>query len=282
MSDTKRRRAGAAKSEVEVAIPEACRTEEGAVAFLEAQRWPNGPACLSCGSVAVYAMRDKDGGRNKRFLWRCREKECGRQFTVRVGTVFEESRIPLRIWLYAFFRACSSKEGISALQIKRECGLSYKSALFLMHRIRFAMQDGGSPLSGIVEADETFIGGKAANMHADKRAEARAANFPKVPVLAMVELGGRVRTQVLPTVSAGNLHSALRAAVHPSAVVMTDDGYPHAPIRETFAGHEWVNHSAGEYGRGEVHSNTVEGFFSLFKRRIYGTHHAVSPRHLGW
>lgn len=284
MQERKRRKPGEAKSPIETEIPEACRSEEAAVAFLERERWPEGPVCPNtfCGSKSVYAMTDKDGGRSKRFLWRCREKECGRQFTVRISTVFEESRVPLRIWLYAMFRACSSKKGISALQIKRECGLSYKSALYLMHRIRFAMSDDGpGPLSGIVETDETPVGGKAKNMHAAKRAEARKAGFPKVPVVAFVERGGRVRTKVMPTVTWKNLHAAIRANVDPSATVMTDDGYRHDLLRRDFAGHEWVNHSAKEYARGIVHTNTVEGFFSLFKRRIHGTHHAVSPAFLG-
>jgi len=142
-------------------IPLACSDETAAVEFLEKQRWGNTPGCLKCGSVEVYKMTDvKTGERNRRFLWRCRD--CKEQYTVRIGTVYEESRIELRHWCYAFWRACTSKKGVSALEIKRHCQISYKSALFLMNRIRFAMApDPDSPkLTGIVECDEVYIGAR--------------------------------------------------------------------------------------------------------------------------
>src|SRR5713101_9109867 len=147
------------KSEVIEAIPLACSSEISAVEFIEGQRWGKTPACVHCGSVNVYKMADsKTGQRNKRFLWRC--KDCGRQYTVRIGTVYEESRIELRHWCYAFWRAATSKKGVSALEIKRHCQISYKSALFLMNRIRFAMApDDYQPLlTGVVECDEMYIG----------------------------------------------------------------------------------------------------------------------------
>jgi transposase-like protein len=278
-----RRKSGTAKSEVEAAIPEACRTEEAAVAFLEAQRWPTGPTCLGCGSEAVYAMTDKDGGRNKRFLWRCRETECHQQFTVRIGTVMEESRIPLRIWLYAIFRACSSKKGISALQIKRECGLSYKSALFLMHRIRCGMDDTTDKLSGVVEADETFVGGKFRNMHASARREIKSLGGDnKTPVMAIIQRGGEVRAGVLPTVSAGTLRAALMNNVRLDSEIHTDENPGYRTATPPFLGaHFTVNHSRGTYvGMMGETVNTCESYFALLKRRIHGTHHAVSLKHL--
>lgn len=122
------------KSEIVSRIPRACAHEEAAVQFLEHERWGDTPKCAHCGSENVYQMLSSEGGRNKRFLWRCRD--CRKQYTVRVGTIFEDSRIPLQHWCYAFWRACSSKKGVSALEIKRQTGLSYKSALFIMHRIR--------------------------------------------------------------------------------------------------------------------------------------------------
>src|SRR5271156_1986945 len=148
------------KSEVIAEIPLACSDETAAVEFFEFQRWGDTPCCVKCGSVTVYQMKDaKTGERNKRYLWRCRD--CKEQYTVRIGTVYEESRIPLRHWCYAFWRASTSKKGVSALEIKRHCQISYMSALFLMHRIRFALtSDGGEKLTGIVEADETYVGGK--------------------------------------------------------------------------------------------------------------------------
>src|SRR6266566_2615310 len=150
------------KSSIVSALPRSCSDELAAVEFLERQRWGDEPACPRCGDTDVYQMRGRDGKRNKRFLWLCRG--CGEQFTVRIGTVFEDSRIPLRHWCYGFWAACASKKGVSALQIKRVTGLSYKSALFLMHRIRWAMTETPmDPLGGIVEVDETYVGGKPRN-----------------------------------------------------------------------------------------------------------------------
>jgi len=138
-------------------IPKACADENTAVEFLEKQRWGDTPACPHCGATHVYQMKSRDGERNKRYLWKC--KECDKQYTVRVGTVFEESRIPLQHWCYAFWAACASKKGVSALQISLMTGVTYKSALFMMHRIRLAMADDYSkpePMTGIVETDETL------------------------------------------------------------------------------------------------------------------------------
>src|SRR6266513_1416383 len=146
-------------SQVVAELPRACSDELAAVEFLERQRWGDSPACPRCGATDVYQMKGRDGERNTRFLWACRD--CGDQYTVRIGTVFEDSRIPLRHWCYAFWAACASKKGVSALQIKRQTGVSYKSALFMMHRIRWAMAEAPTgPLGGIVEADETYVGGK--------------------------------------------------------------------------------------------------------------------------
>src|SRR5215218_4269345 len=146
---------------VETQIPMACADDAAAVAFLEAQRWGDTPNCPRCGDTDVSMMKAKDGTRNARFLWRCRG--CKQQYTVRVGTIMEDSPIPFRFWCLAFYRASASKKGVSALQIQRETGLTYKSALFLMHRIRWAMAPANeqeSKLSGVVEFDETYVGGK--------------------------------------------------------------------------------------------------------------------------
>lgn len=151
---------GQAKNATLREIPRACIDETAAVEFMEKQRWGGIAACPRCGDIDVVQVKDRDGNRNKRFLWRCHG--CKKQFTVRIGTVFEDSRIPLRIWCYAFWKAYASKKGISALQISRECSISYKSALFLMHRIRYAMTEPNEQekLQGIVECDETYVGGK--------------------------------------------------------------------------------------------------------------------------
>src|SRR5258708_9073588 len=150
------------KSGMVAEIPLACSDELTAVEFFERQRWGNTPACVKCGSVSVYQMKDaKTGERNSRYLWRCHD--CKEQYTVRIGTVYEASRIELRHWCYAFWRAATSKKGVAALEIMRQCQISYKSALFLMNRIRFAMAPDNpvaDKLVGVVECDETYVGGK--------------------------------------------------------------------------------------------------------------------------
>lgn len=267
---------GEQKSEILRAIPAACADEATAVEFIEGLRWGGEPACPRCGDTNVLQMQDRQGNRNKRFLWRCRG--CKRQFTVRIGTIFEDSRIPLRIWCHGFWRACSSKKGVSALQIHRETGVSYKSALFLMHRIRFAMASNPWPpkLRGPVESDETFVGGKP-------RAPrwARDEWSSKTPVMAMVERGGQVRAKPIERVTAATVRRELQANVDPSAKIYTDEGTHYQWLGRPWpGGHEAVNHSAGEYVRGDASTNTVEGFFSLLKRGIYGTFHSVSKKHL--
>jgi transposase-like protein len=258
------------------------------VEFLEALRWGKEPSCPRCGDTDVYQLQGKDGGRNERFLWKCRG--CKRQYTIRIGTVFEDSRIPLMHWCFAFWAACSSKKGVSAKQIQRQTGLSYKSALFLMHRIRFAMADNhdGGPLSGDVEVDETYVGGKPRykSMHKSKVGKGRPGpgdDFMdrKTPVVALVQRKGQVRARVITGVTAVNLKGAIRQHVDRSARILTDYGRGYRGIGEEYAGgHEYNIHQRGEYVRGDVHTNTVEGFFSLLKRGIYGTFHAVSKKHL--
>ena len=267
------------KSEVVAALPRACADEAEAVEFLERMRWGGEPGCVHCGSTGVYQMRDrKTGERNHRFLWRCRD--CGRQYTVRIGTVFEDSRIPLRHWCYGFWAACASKKGVSALQIKRQTGLSYKSALFMMHRIRYAMADDHSKpakMTGTVEVDETYVGGKPRyNLGYNKRGR----GTKKVPVVALVQRGGDVRAKPM-RVTALNVKKAILDNVGRSARIVTDEwpGYRHLD-RDFRGGHETVKHRGREYVRGDVTTNTVEGFFALLKRGIYGTFHSVSKKHL--
>jgi len=156
---SKNTRVAGDKSETVAQLPRACQDETLAVEFMERQRWGGKPICPHCMEGAVYPMRGRDGKRSARFLWRC--KSCNKQFSVRIGTVLEDSRIPLKYWCYGFWAACASKKGVSALQTKRMTGLSYKSALFMMHRIRWAMtEELNAPLQGTVEVDETYVGGK--------------------------------------------------------------------------------------------------------------------------
>ena len=277
------------KSQVIAELPLACSSEGAAVEMMEWLRWGDSPACPRCGDTDVYRMTSRQTGeRNKRYLWRCRG--CRDQYTVRIGTVFEDSRIPLRFWCYAFWKACSSKKGVSAKQIERETGLSYKSALFLMHRIRWAMaEEPGELLRGVVEIDETFVGGKPRkgsapwhHMRPDQRRRGPAPDFKdrKTPVVAMVERGGRVRAVTPERITAAALRHTVFGSVDRSARIMTDERPMYRHIGKHYAGHDVVNHSRNEYVRGDVTTNTVEGFFSLLKRGVYGTFHSVSRWHL--
>lgn len=279
------------KSDVVSKVPLACADETAAVEFLEELRWGDEPACPRCGDSDVYKMTKRGSDeRNKRFLWRCRG--CGRQYTVRIGTVMEDSPIPLRNWCFAFWAACASKKGVSAKQIQRQTGLSYKSALFMMHRIRWAMNGGansGKPLSGTVEADETYVGGKLRRQSKQAReadgvrkrgltAEARAN---KTPVFVMVERGGEARASVETDVTSETLGDALRENVCRTARLHTDEASLYRkPGTEFEGGHETVHHASHEYARGDVTVNTAEAFFSLLKRGIVGTFHHVSRKHL--
>ena len=287
-----------AKSEIVKGMPQVCGNELLAVEFFETQRWGNAPRCPHCKGADVYKMTDKNGGRNKRYLWRCRD--CAEQYTVRIGTVYEESRLPLRHWAYAFWRACSSKKCVSALEIQRQCQISYKSALFLMHRIRFALKENETPetpkLGGgnlpAVEVDETYVGGKPTPLLRSKQVAGKGyrKDSNKIPVVAAIERGSIVRTKVVPQVTAKNLSQFLEDNISKGATVNTDQAklYPSVlfPIVKWRGGkHEIVNHSVKEYARANpdgsvAHVNHCESFFSLLKRGLMGTFHCVSKEHL--
>lgn len=273
------------KSEVIENIPLACSSELAAVEFLENLRWGQTPACVRCGSVDVYKMESfkaVDGEiqrvRNTRYLWRCRD--CKEQYTVRIGTVYEESRIELRHWCYAFWRAATAKKGVAALELKRHCQISYKSALFMMNRIRFAMSPdvpSAPPLQGTVEVDETYVGGKPRIKNTGKFGRGTS----KTPVFAAVERNGQIRRRVVANVTGETLKAEIRRMVHPSARIISDEFTAYWGIGKEFAGgHDHVSHSRKEYARGDVHTNTAESSFALVKRGIMGVYHNVSREHL--
>jgi transposase-like protein len=296
---TKQRKVGAAKSEMEARLPLACASEPHAVEFMEQQRGWNTEAdavCPKCGVVGEsYQMKDaKTGERNTRYLWRCRA--CRQQYTVKVGTIMEDSPIPVRFWCLAFYRAAASKKGISALQIQRETGLSYKSALFLMHRIRWAMAPANEnePKLGVgggtVEYDETYIGGKPrypARKGAVVKYKGKAKDFDqrKTAVVGGVERDGRVKARVVRSTRAQETAEVVREMVDTSANLMTDESVIYKVVGQEYASHKRVKHALGQYVRyttdGEqVTTNRIEGFWAGLKRQLHGTHHAVSRKHL--
>ena len=221
------------------------------------------------------------GEAHRAGLFQC--NNCGQQFTVTIGTIFEDSHIPLRKWLMAFALLCSAKKGISALQLQRELDLgSYRTAWFMCHRIREAMKR--EPLAGLlrgqVEVDETYIGGKPRPKAGEPKAKP-GRGTKKTPVVALVERGGRVRVRKIEHVDAATLKRAIRDNVHRDSMILTDEWPAYRGIGKEFRwGHYTVNHSAGEYARGGAYTNTAESFFSLLKRGIVGSFHHVSVEHL--
>ena len=249
--------------------------EDVAREALEAVRWPNGPICPHCGAVDRIALIGGEKRSHRPGLYYC--NGCEGQFTVKVGSVFERSKIPLTKWWLATFLLCSSKKGISSHQLHRSLGVTYKTAWFMSHRIREAMRDGFlGPIGGdnkVVEADETFVGGKARNR--------KGKIPPKAAVLSLVERDGSVRSFHVPNVTAQTLKPIIADAVHKSSYLMTDDSPVYPGIGASFAGHGTVNHSAEEYVRAAFwHTNAVENFFSIFKRGVFGCYFHVSETHL--
>ncbi len=243
---------------------------------LEAIRWPNGPICPHCGvEGTAYAITGKSA---RPGLFKC--KDCRKQFTVTVGTVFERSKVPLNKWLLAVHLMTSSKKGISSHQLHRSLGVTYKTAWFIAHRIRHAMEStdtdqlGGPDSSGQVEADETFLGGRT-------RGKGKGSHTKdKKKVLSLVERKGRVRSFALPKVTAATLKPILLEQINKDAQLLTDGAGHYKKIGENFASHDVVNHYEGEYVRGDIYTNTIEGYFSIFKRGMKGVYQHCSKEHL--
>jgi transposase-like protein len=259
------------------------RDEEAAHSFLEGLLWPAGTVCPHCGVVGTaYKIAANPEKRVRYGLWKCRD--CRKQFTVKVGTVFEHARLPLHKALQATYLLCSSKKGISANQLSRSLEISLKAAWFLAHRIREAMAPHSAAMMGglgkIIEADETFVGGREKNKHARKRRSDNIGGAGKEIVLALVERGGAVRSQHIPEVNAKTLRPILRAQLKADTSLMTDDAGQWRVVGREYPRHEVVNHGIGEYVRGDAYTNTIEGYFSILKRGIAGVYHHVSPQHL--
>jgi transposase-like protein len=265
-----------------IQIAQRFSTEESARDYFEKLRWPNGPVCPHCGNAdqaRVYKVTPNPAKKIRAGLYKC--AECLQGFTVTVGTVCEDSHIPLNKWLIGFYMMCASKTQVSALQLQRQLEIgSYRSAWFMCHRIRFALQDivPTDKLAGIVEADETYIGGV-------KRGMGRRYTGNKTAVVSLVERGGRVRSQVVQKVTGDVLGRLLKQHVAESAHLNTDEAPVYKKPGQSFASHDVVNHSREEYARHDVSgrlatTNTAEGFFGNSKRSLDGTHHQVSAKHL--
>ena len=260
--------------------------------FFEKRRWPNGTECPHCGLVGeAYRLKAKAGSKSpvRPGVWKC--KGCRKQFTVTKGTIFEDSHIPLNVWLMTIHLVCSSKKGMSAHQIHRMLGVTYKTAWFMVHRLRWAAtQDPmAAQLTGIIEVDEAYIGGRRRKEKGPKTIEGeRPKDIPspvdkKHPVVSMVQRNGEVRSYHVKKVTSKNLKPILNWNIEYGARIMTDSSTVlHGAIHPRQ--HDQVNHTEEEYGRWEngvcITTNTVEGFFSLLKRGINGIYHQVSGKHL--
>jgi transposase-like protein len=275
------------------ALAEKIPTEADAYRLLEDLRWDGRPICPHCGSVRQHyflkpsngtARRTRTGSMSQRRVWKC--ADCRKQFSVLTGTIFHGTKIPVRKWLFVIFEMCSSKNGVAAREIQRKYDLTEKSAWFMLHRIREAMKR--EPLAGLlsgrVVADETWIGGKPSNRHGHNPKERMQGPMSgtKQPVMALISREtGEVRSQAVPNVNGSSLRAVLDDHVDPTATHLhTDSAMAYKRIVGDFASHSTVDHSAGEYARGDVSTNQAEAFFSQLKRSIDGTHHHVSHEHL--
>jgi len=248
--------------------------EQKCIDYFANKKWGNSPVCPHCGCKKVYSF--KDGKRYK-----C--ASCRKQFTVRIGTIFEDSKVSLKKWFMAMYLLASHKKGISSHQLARDIGVTQRTAWFMLHRIRYAFEQCNIDveLEGDVELDETYVGGKNKNRHFDKKVKHSQGRSikDKVPVFGMIERGGIVIATVVPDVKMDTLHKIIKEKIKDTARLMTDEYLGYNGLDKIFT-HLKVNHGANQYVIGEAYTNTIEGFWSHLKRMVMGVYHSISRKHL--
>lgn len=241
--------------------------------YFEGRRWPTGPVCPKCSGSDRITPRPNG-------FYRC--NGCRLDFTVRTGTIFERSHVPLHKWLYAMYLLVTSRKGVSSLQLAKEIGVGQKTAWFLLHRLREACGNDLTVLQGIVEVDEAYFGGKEKSKHASKKRKAGRGAVGKTAVLGMRERGGRTKAMPIQGTDKTTLHAAVKSAVHADSALHTDEHAGYEGLACAFAGgHATVSHSTGEYSRAGVHTNSIESVWAVMKRGIHGVYHHASEKHLG-